>query len=167
MHWQSSACAAQHSCCSGFLASTNSSVKQFFTYIQVSKLFDTQKVFSLWHIRMIVHFFVPSSSKFSSFYGENHVISTVNSLLKLKYIPLSIFQKQNIIILCYRKWKFDFLKKKKKALEAPNHLIVCGCLKDFIPCKLWSGHWLPQLFYLLVGLWYNSNNISNIFNGVW
>lgn len=45
-----------------------------------------------------------------------------------------------------------WLSKNKKASEAPDHLIFCGWLEDSIPCKLRSGHQLPQLCYLLVGL---------------
>lgn len=100
---------------------------------------------------MIVHFFVPTSSHFSSFYGEKPFDINSKFLAKVKmYSSLNFPETQydHIVLQEMKIW----LSKNKKASEAPDHLIFCGWLEDSIPCKLRSGHQLPQLCYLLVGL---------------
>lgn len=154
-----------HGCCSGFVVSANTSFKQLFTSIQVAKLFDTHEVFSWWNIRMIIHSFCSIRFIFFQFLWWKPCDINSKFLAKVKiYSTLNFPETQydHIVLQEMKTW----LPENKKASEAPNHLIFCGCLEDSIPCKLWSGHWLPQLCDLLVGLQYNSNNISNIVNEV-
>lgn len=114
-----------HGCCSGFVVS-NTSFKQLFTSIQVAKLSDTLKIFSWWNVRMIVHFFCSNQFTFFQFMVKKHLISIVNSLLKLKCISLLIFQKLSMIILCSKKWKFDFLKTRKHQTPQITWFSVVG-----------------------------------------
>lgn len=137
--------------------SPNTSFKQLFTSTQVAKLFDTHKVFSSWNIRLIVHFFCSIQFIFFQFLWWKP--SDINSkfLAKVKIYSTLRFpetQYDHIVLQEMKTW----FPENKKVLEAPNHLIFCGWLEDSIFCKLCSGHWLPQLCYLLVGL---RNNIGN------